>query len=92
MNKKELIQTIAEITGDSQTKTGEVLDATLKVIQDELANGGHVAIQGFGRFETRDRKARKGTNPQTGKSIDIPATTVPAFRAGKTLKDAVKPQ
>ena len=58
-------------------------------IEDTLRNQEKVQLVGFGTFEVRDRKARTGRNPQTGEEIEIPATRVPAFKAGKTLKDAV---
>ncbi|HHV15039.1 MAG TPA: HU family DNA-binding protein [Gelria sp.] len=67
----------------------QVINAFFAVVQDALKGGDKVQLIGFGTFETRDRKARKGRNPQTGAEINIPASRVPAFKAGKALKDAV---
>jgi len=61
----------------------------LESIQDNLVNGNKIQLIGFGTFEVRDRAARKGRNPQTGKEITIPATKNPAFKSGKALKDSV---
>ncbi|MBQ9483827.1 MAG: HU family DNA-binding protein, partial [Ruminiclostridium sp.] len=67
----------------------KALNATVAVITDTLAKGDKIQLVGFGTLETRDRKAREGINPQTKKKIKIPATKVPAFKAGRALKDAV---
>ncbi len=69
---------------------GLAIDAVLDTIRETLADDKKVQLIGFGTFEVRQRAARKGRNPQTGKTIKIPATKVPAFKPGKVLKDAVK--
>ena len=90
MTKAELIAKIAEKSGLSKADAGKALNATVESITAALKKGDKVALVGFGTFETRKRAARKGKNPQTGAEIKIPATTTPAFKAGKGLKDAVK--
>ena len=89
MTKAELISAIAEKTELSKKDSEKALNAVVSVITDTLAKGDKIQLVGFGTFETRDRKARKGINPQTKKEIKIPATKVPAFKAGRALKDAV---
>ena len=90
MTKKELIDAVAAKTGVSMKDAGAVVDAALNEIVTALANDDAVQIAGFGTFETRKREARTGINPKTKEKIVVPATTVPAFKAGKALKDAVK--
>lgn len=90
MNKGELIDAVAESTGESKTAVGSVIDATLEAITGALQGGDKVTFTGFGTFERRHRAARKGRNPQTGAEVDIAAANVPAFKAGKSLKDAVR--
>ncbi len=90
MTKAELIAKIAEKAEISKADAGKALNATIDSITAALKKGEKVALVGFGTFETRKRAARKGKNPQTGAEIKIPATTTPAFKAGKALKDAVK--
>ena len=89
MNKTDLIKVIAEEAQTTQKDAAKVLDATLAVITESLAKGEKVQFIGFGTFEVRDRLARKGTNPATKKEIIIPAKKVPAFKAGKALKEEV---
>ncbi len=89
MTKAELISAIAEKTELSKKDSEKALNATVAVITDTLAKGDKIQLVGFGTFETRDRKAREGINPQTKKKIKIPATKVPAFKAGRAFKDAV---
>lgn len=89
MTKVELVAKIAEDAGISKKAAEAALAATLEGITTALTKGDKVALVGFGTFETRKREARTGRNPQTGKEIKIAATTVPAFKAGKGLKDAV---
>ena len=67
-----------------------MLNALIEVVSETLSNGEEVAIAGLGKFEVRERAARNGRNPQTGEAITIAASKVPAFKASKTLKDAVK--
>ena len=90
MNKGELIDAVAESTGQSKSAVSSVLDATLETITGSLKNGDKVTFTGFGTFERRHRQARVGRNPQTGAEVQIPASNVPAFKAGKSLKDSVK--
>lgn len=90
MNKKELVEKVAKSVDVPTSEAAATVNAVFDVIADELAHGDSVQIIGFGTFETRNRSARKGRNPQTGEEIDIAASTVPGFKAGKALKDAVK--
>ncbi|KRL83799.1 histone-like DNA-binding protein HU [Ligilactobacillus apodemi DSM 16634 = JCM 16172] len=89
-NKAQLIETVAEKTGLTKKDATVAVDAVFGSIQDYLKEGEKVQLIGFGNFEVRERAARKGRNPQTGKEIQIPASKVPAFKPGKALKDAVK--
>ena len=89
MNKAELIAAVAEKTGLSKKDTEAVVSASLEVITESLAQGEKVQLVGFGSFETKARAARIGRNPRTKEEIKIPATKLPAFKASKTLKDAV---
>ncbi|MFC6314920.1 HU family DNA-binding protein [Lapidilactobacillus achengensis] len=89
-NKAELIDSVASKTGLTKKDATAAVDAVFNTIQSTLANGEKVQLIGFGNFEVRQRAARKGRNPQTGDEIKIPASTVPAFKPGKALKDAVK--
>lgn len=89
MNKSELVKQIAERAGLTQAQATTALQAFETSIIDELANGGEVALIGFGTFKVTDRAARTGRNPQTGAEIQIAASKVPTFKAGKGLKDAV---
>ena len=90
MNKGELIDAIAESTELSKSVIENVVSATIDTIVETVADGEKVTLIGFGSFEPRDRKARDGRNPKTGEVIKIPATTIPAFSAGKGFKDRVK--
>lgn len=89
MNKSELIDAIAEKAMVPKTAAGKMLDAAVEAVTGALAKGESVSLVGFGTFEARKRAARTGKNPQTGEAIKIAATTVPAFKAGKALKEAV---
>lgn len=92
MNKMELIEAVAEALDTSKANAGEVVDLFFSndgVIAKELKKGGSINITGFGSFEVRKRSARQGRNPQTGATIEIKASKVPAFRPGKGLKDLV---
>ena len=89
MNKSELINAIAEASDLTKADSGRALDATIAAITDSMAKGEPVTLIGFGTFEVRDRAARTGRNPQTGGEIQIAAAKVPAFKAGKSLKDAI---
>jgi DNA-binding protein HU-beta len=90
MNKKEVIDAVAAKTGLSKKDADGALNAILDVVTETLQKRGTVAFTGFGTFSTSDRAARAGVNPLTGAKIQIAATTVPKFKAGKSLKDAVK--
>ncbi|MGL9969184.1 HU family DNA-binding protein [Enterococcus sp. DIV1420a] len=90
MNKQELTQAVTAKSGLTKKEAAIAVNALLDAIQESLAKGEAVNLVGFGNFMVRERAARKGRNPQTGKEITIPATKVPAFKAGKPLKDAVK--
>ncbi len=89
MNKTELIQHIATTAGLSKTQATAALQAFETAVIDELANGGQVALVGFGTFSVKERAARTGRNPKTGEELQIAAAKVPSFKAGKALKDAV---
>jgi len=89
MNKAELIDAVAEATGEAKAHAAAAVEATLDAVQTALAKGESVAITGFGSFMAKARAARTGRNPQTGATLQIPATTVPVFKAGQTLKDLV---
>ncbi|MEE4244242.1 MAG: HU family DNA-binding protein [Kangiellaceae bacterium] len=89
MNKSELIDAIASGADISKAAAGRALDATLDAVTESLRKGEQVALVGFGTFSVKQRAARQGLNPQTKEKIQIPAATVPAFKAGKALKDAV---
>ncbi len=89
MNKTELIADIAAKTDMTKKDAEKVTNAFFAVVEQALKGGEKVQLVGFGTFEVRDRQARKGRNPQTGAEIKIPASRVPAFKAGKALKDAV---
>ena len=89
MTKSDLVAQVAEAAELSKKDAEKAVNAVIDTITDTLKKGDKVALVGFGTFETRDRPARKGRNPQTKQEITIPATTAPAFKAGKALKDAV---
>ena len=89
MNKTELIAAVAEKTGMSKKDTEAVIVAALNTITNALAEEEKVQLVGFGSFETKERNARIGRNPRTKEEIEIPASRVPTFKAGKALKDAV---
>ncbi|KUG05205.1 dna-binding protein hbsu [hydrocarbon metagenome] len=89
MNKTDLISEVATRTGMTKKDVEKVVNAFFSTIEGTLKSGDKVQLIGFGTFEVRNRQARKGRNPQTGEEISIPAARVPAFKAGKALKDAV---
>lgn len=88
MVKADLVAKVAEI-GITKKQAAQVVDGVFGAIKDALASGDKVSLIGFGTFSVRERAAREGRNPRTGKKIKIPKKKVPAFRAGKALKDAV---
>ena len=89
MNKTELVDAIAKETGLSKKDSEKAVKAFTDAVSKELKKKGKVQLVGFGTFETAKRAARTGKNPQTGAAIKIPAATVPKFKAGKALKEAV---
>ena len=89
MNKTELVAALAAEAGVSKKDADAVLEAFTKVVTDELSKKEKITLIGFGTFETRERAARTGRNPQTGAELKIAASSVPAFKPGKALKDAV---
>ncbi|KAF0253446.1 HU family DNA-binding protein [Pseudomonas putida] len=89
MNKAELIDAIAEKADISKAAAGRALEAVTETITETLKNGDTLALVGFGTFSVSERSARTGRNPQTGAAIDIAASKLPTFKAGKQLKEAV---
>jgi len=89
MNKQEFIAAVAADAGVTQAEAGKVINASLDVITKSLKKGIDVVLTGFGKFEARKRSARSGINPLTKAPIKIAACKVPAFKAGKGLKDAI---
>ncbi len=90
MNKTDLVGLVAEKAKISKKDSEVAVTAVLEGIADTLARGEKVQLVGFGTFEVRSRKEREGRNPSTGEQIKISAQKVPAFKAGKALKDKVK--
>jgi DNA-binding protein HU-beta len=89
VNKSDLIEAIAQAADISKAAAERALDGTVAAITTSLQKGDMVTLVGFGTFHVGDRKARSGRNPRTGATIEIKASKVPKFRAGKALKDAV---
>ena len=89
LTKTDLMNAVAEKAGFSKKDADKAVSAVLEAITDALTSGEKVQLVGFGTFEVRDRAAREGKNPATGETIKIEASKVPAFKAGKALKDAV---
>jgi len=89
VNKSELIEKVAAAADLPKAAAGRALDAVLETVTEALKEGDSVVLVGFGTFAVKDRAARTGRNPQTGKAIEIPAAKVPGFKPGKALKDAV---
>lgn len=89
MNKSELIDAIAESADLPKASATRAVDGLISAVADALKSGDQVAIVGFGTFLVRKREARTGRNPRTGETIEISASNVPSFKAGKALKDAV---
>ncbi len=90
MTKKEIVAKAANTAGISKAKAEVAINATFDEITTTLTSGGKVTFVGFGTFSTSFRRARIGRNPRTGATINIAASTVPTFKAGKALKDAVR--
>ena len=89
MTKAELVTAIAEKSGLTKKDSEKALAALIDTVSDTLAKGDSIQLVGFGTFEVRERAARTGINPRSKEKIEIPATKVPAFKAGRALKDAV---
>ena len=91
MNKAKLIEEVASKTKLTKKQAEEILETMLELITDSLKKGEEVILTGFGTFSAKKRHARKGVNPQNPKEkIDIPEVTIPKFKSGKALKDALK--
>lgn len=89
MKKTDLIAAVAEQSGLSKKDAEKAINATIDTIINAVAEGDKIQLTGFGTFEQRQRNARTGVDPRTGNSIEIPASKVPAFKAGKGFKDIV---
>ena len=89
VSKQDVVDAVADAAGLSKAGANKAVDAVIDCIKGSLASGKSVGIIGFGTFEVRERAAREGRNPQTGATIQIGAKKVPAFKAGKGLRDAV---
>jgi DNA-binding protein HU-beta len=89
MNKGELIEAVAAAADLTKADATKAVEAVLETITRTLKKGDQVALVGFGSFSVKSRAARQGRNPKTGATIEIPASRVPGFKAGKALKDAV---
>jgi len=89
MNRKELIDALADKTGSTKADADRNISALIEIVTATLKKGDSIALVGFGTFEVRKRAARTGRNPATGAELKIKASKVPAFKAGKALKDAV---
>ena len=90
MNKSELIEAMAEAADIPKAAAGRALDGMVDAVTEALKDGDQVSLIGFGTFSVKERAARTGRNPQTGATIEIAASKIPGFKAGKALKDAVK--
>lgn len=90
MTKDQMIAIMAESSGITRKQATQALEAFMDNVTNSLKKGTKVSFSGFGTFAISNRKARTGRNPQTGATIDIPASKVPVFRAGKNLKEAVR--
>jgi len=89
MNKAEFISAVSEAAGSSKSEATAHVEAIINVVTNALKGDNEVALVGFGTFKAKKREARTGRNPRTGESIQIKASTVPAFKAGKAFKDAL---
>jgi len=90
MNKAELVEAVSDKAGITKKQAGSVIDAITDTVKETLSKGERITLVGFGTFHVRQRKAREGRNPRTGKKLEIPAKKVPKFRAGKNLREAVR--
>ncbi len=92
MNKGQLVDQVAEKATVTKKQADAVITTAIETIMATVSAGEKVTLVGFGSFESRDRKAREGRNPKTGEKMEIPATKVPAFSAGKLFKEMVAPK
>lgn len=90
MTKNELIEKVAKKASLTKRASGDAVNSTFNLIRDSLVRGEKVIITGFGTFLIRSRTARRGRNPQTGETIQIPGRKLPGFTAGKTIKRLIK--
>ena len=90
MNKKEIVATMAKKTGLTMKDCETALSSFMQSVEDALKSGDKVLLTGFGTFKVRERAARVGKNPRTGEPVNVAASRTPDFKAGKTLKDALK--
>lgn len=90
MNKNELVTAVASATGLSKADAAKAVDGVFHAITEALKKGDEVRLVGFGTFNVAERAQSEGRNPRTGEKIEIPASKLPKFRAGKGLKDAVQ--
>ena len=89
MNKKQLIERIVEHTNSPKGEAEQHLEAFTAAVSEALTAGEEVQLPGFGKFYVREQKAREGRNPQSGEKMNIPASKVPAFKAGKAFKESI---
>ncbi len=89
MNKSELVEAVASAADLSKADSARAVDGVIAAVTEALKSGDQVTVVGFGTFLVRKRESRTGRNPRTGEAIKIAASNVPAFKAGKALKDAV---
>jgi len=89
VNKNDLVAHVADVAGLSKTDSAKAVDAVFESISSALKKGDEVRLVGFGTFAVAERAASKGRNPRTGEEIDIPASKLPKFKAGKTLRDGL---
>jgi len=89
MNKGEFVERLSEATGFTKKDSKDALDSVIEIITEALKDNEEVLLTGFGKFETRSRKATERINPQTGEKIQVPSKVVPAFKTGKNLKEGV---
>ncbi|MFS1539758.1 MAG: HU family DNA-binding protein [Candidatus Phlomobacter fragariae] len=90
MNKTELINKMSEKSGLTKKDSEKAVNTLIKTVIEALKSGNDVQLVGFGSFQVKQRAAREGRNPQTGETLEIAAANVPSFKAGKTLKEAVR--
>ena len=89
MNKSEFVDAVADEAELSKADAGRAVDAMIEAVKKALKKGDTISLVGFGTFQVRKRAARQGRNPRTGETIEIKASKIPSFKAGKALKDAV---